>query len=298
MTTPPVPTEGEGVTDGLSRLRLMNVDRTRLPVRGRIRSRGVPNALQSHPIVDTTDLGEATVVTEQLLGRSQVTPLSRLAGGFHCRLHAIQFLDVTLAYLHYAVATTVNVHHSTDCFTVHMTSAGSASVHVDGEVPPLTPFFALVISPGTTYALDLEHDSPQMIVRIKREAMERQLSRMLGHRLPEPMVFTHVGDLTTDTAARWHAALPVLSNEVLSPHSLTQQGFGAGPLEELIISTLLYVQESNSSDRLRARPRRSGRVAVRRAWISTPPPSPSSATGDSTPYAGRCSRRGPVRGSR
>lgn len=48
--------------DGLSRLRFMKVDRTRLPVRDRIRSRGVPNAFQSHPIVDTTDLGEATVV--------------------------------------------------------------------------------------------------------------------------------------------------------------------------------------------------------------------------------------------
>ena len=161
MITPPVPTEGEVVTEGLSRLRFMNVDRTRLPVRDRLRSRGVPNALQDHPIVDTTDLGVATVVTEQLLGRSQVTRLPRLAGGFHCSLYAIQFLDVTMAYLDYAVATTVNVQHSTDCFTDHMTSAGSAAVHVDGEVHPLTPFFALVISPGTSYALDLEHGSPQ-----------------------------------------------------------------------------------------------------------------------------------------
>lgn len=249
----------------LSRLRFMNVDRTRLPVRDRIRSRGVPNALQDHPIVDTADLAVATTVTCQLLGRSQVIPDSRAADSFHCRLHAIRFLDVTMAYLDYSVATTIRVHDSTDCFTVHMTSSGHASAHIGGEMHPLTPFFALVISPGTTYTLLLDSDSPQMIVRIEREAVERQLSRMLGLRLDEPIVFSHVGDLTTDTAARWHGALQILSNEVLSPNSLIQQGFGADPLEELIISTLLYIQQSNYSDRLRAQPKRSGRVAVRRS---------------------------------
>jgi AraC-like DNA-binding protein len=95
--------------------------------------------------------------------------------------------------------------------------------------------------------------------------VERQLSRMLGRRLPEPIVFSAVVDLTTDTAARWHGALQILSNEVLSPESLIRQGFGAGSLEELIISTLLYIQESNYSEQLRARPKHSGRVAVTRS---------------------------------
>jgi AraC-like DNA-binding protein len=249
----------------LSRLRFMNVDRTRLPVRRRIRSRGVPNALQEHPIVDTLDLAVAVDVTSQLLGRCQVAPDVRLLDDFHCRLNAIQFLDVTMAYLDYAVATSVTVPHSTDCYTVHMTSAGHASVNILGETLHITPFFALVISPGMAYTLNLEQDSPQTIVRIEREAMEQQLSRMLGRRLDEPIVFEHVGDLTTDTAARWHGALQILSNEVLSPSSLIQQGFGAGSLEELIISTLLYIQESNYSERLRSRPKQSGRVAVRRS---------------------------------
>lgn len=249
----------------LSRLRFMNVDRTRLPVRRRIRSRGVPNALQQHPIVDTGDLTVAVDVTGQLLGRCRVVPDPRFEDDFHCRLNAIQFLDVTMAYLDYAVSTTVSVPQSTDCFTVHMTSAGHASAHIDGAVHEITPFFALVISPGTAYTLVLEHDSPQTIVRIERAAMERQLSRMLGRSLEEPIVFDYVGDLTSDTAARWHGALQILSNEVLSPSSLIQQGFGAGSLEELIISTLLYIQESNYSERLRSRPRQSGRVAVRRS---------------------------------
>jgi AraC-like DNA-binding protein len=249
----------------LSRLRFMDVDRTRQPVRRRIRSRGVPNALLEHAIIDTGELALATDVTSQLLGRCLVTPRDQVTEDFHCRLNAIQFLDVTMAYLDFAVATTVTVPQSTDCYTVHMTSAGQASALIGTHEHHITPFFALVISPGMSYTLMLEHDSPQTIVRIERDAVERQLSRMLGKRLDAPVVFDPVGDLTTDSAARWHGALQILSNEVMSPSSLIRQGHGAGSLEELIISTLLYVQQSNFSDRLRARPGKSGRAAVRRS---------------------------------
>lgn len=64
----------------LSRLRFMDVDRTRLPVRRRIRSRGVPNALQAHPVAYTTECAEAAQVTSQLLGPATVTPVRALAG--------------------------------------------------------------------------------------------------------------------------------------------------------------------------------------------------------------------------
>lgn len=249
----------------LSRLRFMNVDRTRLPVRPRVRSRGVPNALKDHALVDTEDVALATDVTSQLLGLCTVSPEPALLADFHCRLNAIQLLDVAMAYLDYAVPTTLLIPHAADSYTVHMTSAGHARARIGHVVHEISPFVALVVSPGTHYVLELEHDSPQTIVRIERDAMERQLSRMLGQRLNEPIVFSPVGDLTTDSAARWHGALQILSHEVISRGSLIQQGYGAGSIEELIISTLLYIQESNYSERLRSRPRRSGRVAVRRA---------------------------------
>lgn len=249
----------------LSRLRFMDVDRTRLPVRRRIRSRGVPNALQGHPVALTTDCAAAAQVTSQLLGGARVTPARGQRRDFQCTFNAISFLDVTMAYLDYAVATEIAVGRSADAYTVHMTTSGQATVRIDDDERVLTPFFALVVSPGMGYRLHVEHDSPQMIVRIERPAMERQLSRMLGRSLDAPIVFEPVGDLTTDAAARWHGALNILSAEVMSPSSLIQQGVGAASLEELIISTLLYIQRHNYSGRLVGEPRRSGRAAVRRS---------------------------------
>lgn len=248
----------------VSRLRFMNVDRTRMPVRRRIRSRGVPNALQAHPVALTPWVSEAADVTGHLLGPARVAPAPGARGEFQCTLNAISFLDVTLAYLDYAVATDIAVAESADCYSVHMTTSGQAVVHIDGADHELSAFFALVVSPGSSYRLHLEHDTPQMIVRIERAAMERQLSRMLGRSLDEPIVFAPVGDLTTEAASRWTGALNILSAEVMAQQSLIQQGVGAGPLEELIISTLLYIQPSNYSHLLRGRPR-SGRAAVRRS---------------------------------
>ncbi|MEQ6902905.1 AraC family transcriptional regulator [Nocardioides sp. YIM 152588] len=249
----------------LSRLRFIDVDRTRLPVRRRIRSRGVPNALQEHPVACTTDPALATRVTSQLLGPAAVAPVRGGRRDFQCTLNAIQFLDVTMAYLDYAVATDVAVAEAADAYTVHMTTSGQASARVGGEDHLITAFLALVVSPGTEYVLHLEHDSPQLIIRIERAAMERQLSRMLGRSLDGPVVFEPVGDLTTDAASRWHGALNILSAEVMSGSSLIQQGVGATALEELIISTLLYIQPHSYSSSLVARPRRSGRAAVRRS---------------------------------
>lgn len=249
----------------LSRLRFMNVDRTREPVRRRIRPRGVPNALQEHLVIDSDDRDLAQDVTSQLLGQCQVIPVKAQLADFHCRLHAVQLLDVSMAYLDYSAATTVQVASSGDCYTVHMTSAGHGTAHINGTDHHLTPFFALAISPRTTYTLSMDRDSPQNIVRIEREAVERQLSRLLGRQLREPLSFTPVGDLTTDEAARWHGSLQIFSNEVMSPSSLIQQGIGAAQLEELVISTLLLVHENNYSHALRARPGASGKPAVTRS---------------------------------
>ena len=116
----------------LSRLRFMDVDRTRLPVRRRIRSRGVPNALQAHPVAYTTECSEAAQVTSQLLGPATVTPVRGARRDFQCTFNAVQFLDVTMAYLDYAVATDIVVSRAADAYSVHMTTSGQEGRQAHG----------------------------------------------------------------------------------------------------------------------------------------------------------------------
>lgn len=244
-------------------LRFINTERTRMPVRKRLRSRGVPTALQGHEVLCTRDQAEATEAVSAMLGPAILSTAAK--EDFQATLNAIRFLDVTMAYLDFRAPTRLYVDRSADVFTVHQTTHDSAEVVIDGAKHELSAFAALVSNPRDHYAIHLGADCPQLIIRIERQAMERQLSRMLGRSLERPIRFDRAADLTGDEAVRWHGAIQLLSSEVISPDSLIQQGLGAASIEELIVSTLLYIQPSNYFDHIRHAHGTSGRVAVRRS---------------------------------
>jgi AraC-like DNA-binding protein len=249
----------------LSYLRFINTERTEMPVRKRLRSRGVPTALQGHEILCTREVAEAVSAVSALLGNASLRIHPDDRDEFQVTLNAARFLDVTMAYLDFRAPTRLVIERGADIFAVHVTTHDSATVAIDGEERELSAFSGLIANPGDRHTIQLAADCPQLIIRIEREAVERQLTRMLGRSLDRPVMFERTADLVTDEAVRWHSALQLLSSEVISRRSLIQQGVGAGPLEELMISTLLYIQPSNYHDGVRNPDPTSGRSAVRRA---------------------------------
>jgi len=249
----------------LKNLGFINAERTRMPVRKRLRSRGVPTALQGYELLCTHSVAEATEAISALIGATSVSVASRDRDEFQTTLNAIRFLDVTMAFLDCRAATTLTVHRTADAFAVHMPTHLDAEFQIAGRRHQASTYFPVITNPGDAYVQHLEQDCPQIIVRLERAAVERQLSRMLGRSLDRPVVFEPVADLTSDEAARWHGALQVLSSEVISPASLIRRGIGASSVEELIISTLLYIQPSSYYDQLREGASRRERSAVHRA---------------------------------
>lgn len=249
----------------LSFHRFINAERTRMPVRKRLRSRGVPTALQDHEVLCTRDRAEAVDAVSALLGNATLTIDPAAHEEFQATLNAIHFLDVTMAYLDFRAPTLLRVDCSAEAFAVHMTTHDSAKVVIAGTETELSAFSGLVNNPGDRYAIALGADCPQLIIRVERAAVERQLSRMLGRSLERPIAFERTVDLISSEAVRWHGALQLLSSEVITSKSLIQRGIGAAAMEELMVSTLLYIQPSNYYDRVRNVHSRSGRAAVRRS---------------------------------
>ena len=249
----------------LSYLRFINTERTEMPVRKRLRSRGVPTALQGHEVLCTREVCEAVSAVSALLGNASLRIDPSVRDDFQVTLNAVRFLDVTMAYLDFRAPTRLQIERAADIFAVHVTTHDSGTVVIDGEERELSAFSGLVTNPGDRHTIELGADCPQLIIRIEREALERQLTRMLGRGLDRPIEFERRFDLMSDEAVRWHSALQLLSSEVISQRSLIQKGIGAGALEELIISTLLYIQPSSYNDRVRNPQHTSGRVTVRRS---------------------------------
>lgn len=247
----------------LSKLGFINTRRTRLPVRKRIRSRGVPTALSGHEVFCTDDSDEASELVSQLLGPTRLFVRATDPSAFQASLHAIRLRDVSLAHLDFHVGIAIDVPATGDHYTVHMPTNGQALCKYNGTIIQVATYQGIVANPGTNLHLELGDDTPQILVRIERDALERQLSRMLGRSIDQPVCFDPLFDLTTDEAVRWHGAIQLLSSEVMTSRSLIQQGLGGGPIEDLIISSLLFVQHSNVRDDLARAARRLGRRSVR-----------------------------------
>ncbi|OKH74061.1 AraC family transcriptional regulator [Mycobacterium sp. SWH-M1] len=229
----------------LTRLGYIDIRRTSDPVRRKVRSRGVPPALIGHEIFYTEDIPTAA----RLMGRA-LSPLSLTvdpteAHGFAATMHGVRLRNVSMLYLDLHVPATIVIPESGRYYGVHMPMNGVATV-----VHPSATFVAntmrsLVSSPGVPLRLELGVDAPQLLIRIEAHAMTAHVTRLLGRNLLRPLVFEPEFDLATEAAMRWHAAVQLVHTEVYHAGSLIQKGRAIGPVEELVMSSLLYLQPSN-----------------------------------------------------
>ncbi|MBK6885326.1 MAG: AraC family transcriptional regulator [Tetrasphaera sp.] len=247
----------------LSKLGFIDARHTRSPVRRRLPSRGVPVALRDREILCTDHLADAAGVVSGLLGRCSLRPEPSAAAPFQTTLNAVRIRDVTMAYLDFHAPTTVDVRRTGAHYTVHMPTSGLAAATYRGRQIEVSPYHVLVVSPGEELRMRVEHDSPQVILRIEEEAVDRTLTRMLGRAPGSRVVFDPVLDLTAEAAVRWHTVMQLLSTELVTPGSLLHAGSGVGQIEDFVISTLLLIQGSNHT--IGAVPGRSARRTVQRA---------------------------------
>lgn len=230
----------------LSRLRMIDTRRTRGPVRRKIRSRGVPPALTDHEILYTEDVSAAATMLGKILSPGTLS-LSRPAEpGFAANLFGVQLRDVSMFYVDLTVAATVDIPHLGPYFTVCMPMNGRVACRVrPGSTFEANTVRALVTSPGSAVRMDFDDDSPILVIRIEEPPLVAHLARLLGRRLPHPIVFEPEFDLATEAAMRWNTAVQLLHAEVYYEGSLIHRGMGIGPIEELLMSSLLYLQPSN-----------------------------------------------------
>lgn len=247
----------------LAKFGYIDARRTGNPVRPRRRSRGIPTALAGHEIFYTEDRYEASRLIGQALSPNQLTFAGADAPQFAAELHGVRLRDVCMMHLDLHVPATLRMPATGRYFGVHMPMNGRAVCVQNGYEFEANTTCAAITGPGQSVTMRFDPDSPQLIIRIEQEALSRHVSRLLGRRLVRPLVFDPEMNLITDPAVRWHGALQLLNTEVFHPGSLVQLGHGVGPLEEMIISSLLLVQPSNYHRQLLEPDRKPGSPAVR-----------------------------------
>lgn len=249
----------------LTKLGFIDVRRTGNPVRRRVRSRGIPPALNGHEIFYTEDTHEAAELIGKALSPVQLTLGEVDSRRFAASLHGVRLREVSMLYVDVSIAATLDIAAMGPYFAVHMPTNGRAMCTQNGRTFEANPIRAIVTSPGMPLTMRFDHDSPQLVIRIEEAALNRHLTRLLGASLTRPIQFEPGMDLTTDAAMRWHGAIQLLHTEVFYEGSLVQRGQGIGSIEELLMSSLLLLQPSNHHAQLIRPTEPSGRRVVREA---------------------------------
>jgi len=247
----------------LAKLGFIDVRRTSDPVRRRVRSRGIPPALAGHEIFYTEDPHEAAELLGRALSPATLTLGDTEGPGFAASMHGVRLRNVSMLYFDLGISATLDIPSMGPYFAVHMPTNGGAVCTHEGRQFEANPIRAVVTSPGMALTMRFSFDSPQLVIRIEQEALNRHLTRLLGGSLSRPIVFEPEMDLTTESAMRWNGAIQLLHTEVFYPSSLVQRGQGIGAMEELLMSTLLLLQTSNHHAQLVLPTEQVGRRVVR-----------------------------------
>ncbi|MGB5151728.1 MAG: AraC family transcriptional regulator [Mycobacterium sp.] len=246
----------------LARLGFIDIRRTSDPVRRKVRSRGVPPALSEHEIFYTEDIADAARLIGRALSPLTISVDPANAGGFAATMHGVRLRNVSMLYLDLHVAATIDIPASGRYFAVHMPMNGSAAIAHPESTFEANTVRSLVTSPGVPLRIAFEHDSPQLLIRIEECAMTAHVTRLIGRNMVKPLVFDPEFDLATEAAMRWNAAVQLVHTEVYHSGSLMQHGRGIGAVEELVISSLLYLQPSTYHADITEPPSSSGRRAA------------------------------------
>ncbi len=253
----------------LTRLSTLNTTRTGDAPQPRLKPRGLPPALEPHGVYFATNPAEAAAYGQDLLGAHRVHIDSSDAAKFEVTYHGILIRDVTLGYLEYSTAVSVEVRELGEDHLVIVPASGLSTITntIDGSarVAHASPVMAAVPHPGTALTLECGSDAAHLVVRINRQALELHLSRLLGRTIDHPIEFDLQLDLSAGSASRWNFAVQMLHAELFDHESLLHNNVGLGQLEEFIMSSLLYTQPSNYSDQLTRPVDHAIRRAVRRS---------------------------------
>ncbi len=234
----------------LKRLASLDTTRTSLAPRPRLKPRGLPPALAAHAIYSAFNPADAAAYGQDMLGAHRVVIDTADVEDFQATFHGVLLRDITLGYLDYSTAVTVDVLELGNDHLVIVPANGESTVTNQERAVQASPVMAVLPAPGTAMTLSCERDAAHLLVRISHAALDLHLSRLLGRSIDRPLEFDLGFDLSTGTASRWNFAVQMLHAEILDMQSLLHTGVGVGQLEEFVMSSLLYTQPSNYTEQL------------------------------------------------
>lgn len=171
----------------------------------------------------------------------------------------------SVGYVEYGTDVVLDIDDIADCYSISLPIQGSQELTQSGEVAYSDQQQALIISPSSPASLQISGDCKKRMVRISREALERQLAILLQRPVDDPIVFDIQMDASAGKTASWWRTVLHLQGELGSTESIYAQGAFLQEMERMLLIGLLSSQAHNYSSELNNQPKAAVPVSVRHA---------------------------------
>jgi AraC-like DNA-binding protein len=140
-----------------------------------------------------------------------------------------------------------------DFYLLMLPYAGGASIQHGGQKTTVTPACGSILNPDDPTLMQWSAECAQVMVRIDRLALERQLSVMLGG-APVPSIRFDLAMPTAGSAARWWHMVTLLMDGLDAPSAMPNS-LATSLHESLLLVSLLDCQAHSHSNRLGKNPK-------------------------------------------
>jgi AraC-like DNA-binding protein len=158
--------------------------------------------------------------------------------------------ESSLIYISYGTAVSINTTQLTGSFLIQVPIIGNAEITVNNTKEYVNSVLASIISPSQSMKMKLSDNCGFFTVRLSQVKIEKMLSSLLGYELQEPLIFTHLFDLSTPEGKSWLNAVNFARMQLEFSLNNKQAAPISKQMEETLCLMLLQLSEHNYQNRL------------------------------------------------
>lgn len=202
--------------------------------------------LERYSVFQSTDVDEAREFVARIFCPHRLAPVG--PGRLDARHHnAVLHQDASINYVQYGAEVRIEPGCLKDFFLLQMPLRGGATVRCGAQQVESDALTASLPSPTEPLSMRWAQDTPQVIVKLDRRAMQQRLEALLQSPLQRALVFQLGVDLRSGPPAALAALVNYLRCALESAPGFSSQGMLADQAENHLITSLLMSLPHNHS---------------------------------------------------